>query len=68
VYQEIEGAEGQTLGCSITSRLRSLGGHVFECLQGALHLGVQKTLGLTSTYYKLKFDKLRQGYLLPEEV
>jgi hypothetical protein len=68
VCQEIEGAEGHTSGSSITSRLRALGGRVFERLRGALHVGVQKTLGLTSTYYKFEFDKLRQGYLIPEGV
>jgi hypothetical protein len=64
--QEIEGAKVQTSGKSIVSSLRSLGGQVVERLQGTLHLGVQKTLGLTSTYYLVDFNKLRQGYLLPE--
>jgi hypothetical protein len=37
-------------------------------LRGALHLGIQKTLGLTSTHYKLDFILLRDGYVVPEDV
>jgi hypothetical protein len=52
--QEIEGLECQTSGTSgssIVNRLSSLGGRVIERPRSALRLGVQKTLGLTSTHY-----------------
>jgi hypothetical protein len=37
-------------------------------LRGALRLDVQKTLGLTSTHYKLNFTLLRDDYVVPEDV
>jgi hypothetical protein len=52
----------------VASRLRSLGRLVIERLRGALRLGVQKTLGLTSSHYKLNFTLLLDGYVVPEDV
>jgi hypothetical protein len=68
VCRELEGAEGQSSGSSVASRLRSLGSLVTERLRGALRLGVQKTLGLTSSDYKLNFTLLLDGYVVPEDV
>jgi hypothetical protein len=68
VCRELEGAEGQSYGSSAASRLRSLGSLVTERLRGALRLGVQKTLGLTSSHYKLNFTLLLDGYVVPEDV
>jgi hypothetical protein len=62
------GTEGQSSGSSVASRLRSLGRLVIERLRGALRLGVQKTLGLTSSHYKLNFTLLLDGYVVPEDV
>jgi hypothetical protein len=68
VCKEIKRAEGQSSGSSIASCLRSLGSRVVERPQGALHLGVQMTLRLTSMYYLIDFNVLREGYPLPEGV
>jgi hypothetical protein len=66
--QEIEGLECQTSGSSIANRLSSLGGRVIERLQGALRLGVQKALGLTSTHCRVNFNALCDGYIFPEGI
>jgi hypothetical protein len=68
VCHELEGAEGQTSGSSIVSRLWSLGGLVTECPRGALRLGIQKTLGLTSNHFILDFGLLWDGYVFNEGV
>jgi hypothetical protein len=68
VCRELEGAEGQSSGSLVASRLRSLGSLVTERLRGALRLGVQKTLGLTSSHYKLDFTELLDFYVVPEGV
>jgi hypothetical protein len=68
VCRELEGAAGRSSSSSVASRLRSLGRLVNERLRGALRLGVQKTLGLTSTHYKLNFTLLLDGYVVPEYV
>jgi hypothetical protein len=41
----VEEGEAQA-GSSLASRLRALGGHVTERMRRALHLGVQKALGV----------------------
>jgi hypothetical protein len=43
--QAIEEGEAQA-GSSLASRLRALGGHVSRRMRHALHLGVQKALGV----------------------
>jgi hypothetical protein len=43
--QAIEEGEAQA-GSSLASRLRALGGHVSRRMRRALHLGVQKALGV----------------------
>jgi hypothetical protein len=52
----------------VASRLRSLGRRVTERLRGALRVGIQKTLGLTSTHYKLDFSLLQDGSIVPKDV
>ena len=36
-----------------------------ERLKGALHLGVQKALGVVSTHYVVDFEHLAMGYIVP---
>ena len=36
-----------------------------ERLKGALHLGVQKALGVVSTHYIVNFEQLATGYIIP---
>jgi hypothetical protein len=55
----VEEGEAQA-GSSLASRLRALGGHVTERMRRALHLGVQKALGV--------FEALAEGYIVPEGV
>jgi hypothetical protein len=43
--QAVEEGEAQA-GSSLASRLRALGGHVTGRMRRALHLGVQKALGV----------------------
>jgi hypothetical protein len=63
--QEIEGLECQTTGSSIANRLSSLGSRVIERLRGALRLGVQKTLGLTSTHCQVNFTHYAMATYFP---
>ena len=37
-----------------------------ERLKGALHLGVQKALGVVSTHYVVDFKHLATGYIIPD--
>jgi hypothetical protein len=48
--QEVEEGEAQA-GSSMASRLRALGGHVARRMRRALHLGVQKALGVVASHY-----------------
>ena len=63
--QAVEG-EGGALGSSLASHLRSLCDRVSERLKGALHLGVQKALGVVSTHYVIDFEHLATGYIAPD--
>ena len=74
-YEDLEGAvvaacqglegEGDSSGSSLASRLRSLGDQVAKRLKGALHLGVQKALGVVSMHYIVNFELLATGYIIP---
>jgi hypothetical protein len=48
--QGIKEGEAQA-GSSLASRLRALGGHVSRRMRHALHLGVQKALGVVGSHY-----------------
>ena len=37
-----------------------------ERLKGALRLGIQKALGIVSTYYVIDFEHLAMGYIVPD--
>jgi hypothetical protein len=53
--QEVE--EGEALaGSLLASRLRALGGHVSRRMCRALHLGVQKALGVVGSHYQVDFE------------
>jgi hypothetical protein len=55
-------------GSSLASRLRALGGHVSGRMRRALHLGVQKALGVVRSHYKINFEAVAEGYIVPEGV
>jgi hypothetical protein len=65
--RSVEEGEAQA-GSSLASRLRALGGHVTERMCRALHLGVQKALGVVRTHYEVNFEALAEGYVVPEGV
>jgi hypothetical protein len=61
--------EGETqAGSSLASRLRALGGHVSGRMHRALHLGVQKALGVVRSHYKINFEAMGEGYIVPKGV
>jgi hypothetical protein len=63
----VEEGEAQA-GSSLDSRLRALGGHVTGRVRRALHLGVQKALGVVRSHYEVNFEALAEGYVVPEGV
>jgi hypothetical protein len=63
----VEEGEAQA-GSSLASRLRALGGHVTERMRRALHLGVQKALGVMRSHYEVNFEALAEGYVVPDGV
>jgi ABC-type transporter Mla subunit MlaD len=52
--RSVEEGEAQA-GSSLASRLRALSGHVTERMRRALHLGVQKALGVVRSHYEVNF-------------
>jgi chromosome segregation ATPase len=65
--QVVEEGEAQA-GSSLASRLRALGGHFSRCMRHALHLGVQKALGVVRCHYEVNFEAVASGYVVPEGV
>jgi hypothetical protein len=53
-------------GSSMASRFRALGGHVTQCVHRALHLGVQKALGVEASHYRINLGAISTGYAIPE--
>jgi hypothetical protein len=62
--QEVEEGEAQA-GSLMASRLRALGGHVARRMHRALHLGVQKVLGMVASHYQVDFAAVSSGYVVP---
>jgi hypothetical protein len=65
--QAVEEGEAQA-GSSLASRLRILSGHVSRHMRRALHLGIQKALGVVRTHYEVNFEAVASGYVVPEGV
>jgi hypothetical protein len=65
--QAVEEGEAQA-GSSLASCLRALGGHVSGRMCRALHLGVQKALGVVRSHYEINFKAVAEGYIVPEGV
>jgi hypothetical protein len=63
----VEEGEAQA-GSSLASRLRALGGHVTGRMRRALHLDVQKALGVVRSHYQINFEAVVEGYIVPEGV
>jgi hypothetical protein len=62
--QAVEEGEAQA-GSLLVSRLRALGGHVSRRMRRALHLGVQKALGVVGSHYQVDFEAVASGYVVP---
>jgi hypothetical protein len=65
--QAVEEGEAQA-GSSLASHLRALGGHVSRRMHRALHMGVQKALGVVRLHYEVNFEAVASGYVIPEGV
>jgi hypothetical protein len=52
-------------GSSMASRLRALGRHVSQRVRRALHLGVQKALGVVVSHYQVNLKAVSTGYVVP---
>jgi hypothetical protein len=65
--QAVEEGEARA-GSSLASRLRALGGHVSRRMHRALHLGVQKALGVVRSHYEVNFEAVASGYVVPEGI
>jgi hypothetical protein len=48
------------------SHLHALGGHVTRRMQCVHRLGVQKTLGVVVSHYRVNLGALPTGYIIPE--
>jgi hypothetical protein len=55
-------------GSSLASRRRAVGGHVSRRMRHALHLSIQKTLGVVRSHYEVNFEAVASGYVVPEGV
>jgi hypothetical protein len=62
--QGVEEGEAQA-GSSMVSRLLALGGHVTWRMRRALHLGVQKALGVVASHYQVNLEAISTGYVVP---
>jgi hypothetical protein len=62
--QGVEEGEVQT-GSSMASRLRALSRHVTQRMRRALHLGVQKALGVVASHYQVDLEAISMGYVIP---
>jgi hypothetical protein len=61
---EVKEGEAQARS-SMASYLRALGGHVARCMHRALHLGVKKALGVVVSHYRVDFEAVSLGYVIP---
>jgi small-conductance mechanosensitive channel len=66
-FQAVEEGEAQA-GSSLASRLCALGGHVARRMRRALHLGVNKALGVVRSHYEVNLEAVASGYVVPEGV
>jgi hypothetical protein len=62
--QGVEEGEVQA-GSSMASRLHALSRHVTQRMRRALHLGVQKALGVVASYYQVDLEAISTGYVVP---
>jgi hypothetical protein len=49
----------------MASRIRALGRHVTQSVHHALHLGLQKALGVVASHYQVDLEAVSTGYVVP---
>jgi hypothetical protein len=49
----------------MASHLHALSGHVTQHMRRALHLGVQKALGVVASHYRVDLEAISMGYVVP---
>jgi hypothetical protein len=58
--------EGKTqAGSSVASHLRTLDRHFTQRMRHALHLGVQKALGMVASHYRVNLEAISTSYVIP---
>jgi hypothetical protein len=62
--EEVEEGDVQ-VGSSMASRLHALDRHVTQRLCRALHLGIQKALGVVVFHYQVDLEAISTGYVVP---
>jgi hypothetical protein len=62
--QGVEESEVQA-GSLMASHLRALSRHVTQHMRHALHLGVQKALGVVASHYQVDREAVSMGYVVP---
>jgi myosin heavy subunit len=62
--QAVEEGEVQ-VGSSMASCLCALSRHITQCMRRALHLGVQKALGVVVSHYQVDLEAVSTGYVVP---
>jgi hypothetical protein len=65
--QAVEEGKAQA-GSSLASRLRALGRHVSRRMLRALHLGVQKALGVVRSHYEVNLEVVASSYVVSEGI
>jgi hypothetical protein len=62
--QGVEEGEVQA-GSLMASHLHALSRHATQRMRRALHLGVQKALGVVSSHYQVDLEAVSTGYVIP---
>jgi hypothetical protein len=65
--QAVEEGKAQA-GSSLASRLRALGRHVSRRMLRALHLGIQKALGVVRSHYEVNLEVVASSYVVSEGI
>jgi hypothetical protein len=61
----LEACKEVQAGSSMARRLRTLSGHVTQRMCRALHIGVQKALGVVASHYQVDLEVVSTSYVIP---
>jgi hypothetical protein len=62
--QGVEEGEVQA-GSSMASHLRAFSRHATQCMHRALHLGIQKALGVAASHYQVDLEAISTSNVIP---